>query len=197
MDEWWHQTPIGQRLGLFGLVVLLYLLGMHTWSWKPLDQSIEVLQGEVARLQQDSQQSIQKLASFKKLEGEVTELREELLPRIQQFPANLEAQVLRRDVVKIGTRSGVTVRLWKPNSPLADTENSVTPLGITVRVEGGFHDTVQFLDDLLELSWVQGLEHMVLTRKKGSSHGSTVTTDFTIYGLTPRGLQHIKELLEA
>ena len=196
MNGWWHQMSSGQRLALFGLVVVLYLLGMHTWFWGPLDQSIEVLHGEVERLKQENQHSIQTLASFKKLEGEVIELREELLPWVQQFPANLGSQVFRRDVVTIGRRSGVTVRLWKPNTLLVDAERSKTPLGILIRVEGEFHDTVQFLDDLLEFSWVQSLEYMVLSRKQGWPRGTTVTTDLTIYGLTPKGLQHIQDLLQ-
>lgn len=196
MNRWWPHMSIGQRWVLFGLAVVLYLLGMQTWFWGPLNQSIDLLRGEVALLKQDNQQSLQKLASFKKLEGEVIELREELLPLIQQLPAKLEAKAFRKDVVTIGTRNGVTVRLWKPNEQLVETDHAEAPLVITVRVEGAFYDTLQFLNDVLEVSWVQDLENMVMTRKLGESRRTIVTTDLTLYVLTPKHLQHIQELLQ-
>ena len=196
MNRWWPHRSIGQRWTLLGLAVLLYLLGMQIWFWGPLNQSIDRLQGEVARLKHDNQQTVQKLASFKTLEGEVIELREELLPLLQHFPTKLEAKAFRKDVVTIGTRNGVTVRLWKPNEPLVETDPAEAPLVITVRVEGAFYDTLQFLNDVLEVSWVQDLENMVMTRKLGESRRTIVTTDLTLYGLTPKHLQEIQELLQ-
>jgi hypothetical protein len=107
----------------------------------------------------------------------------------------VEPQAYRRDIVSIGNRTGVVVRFWKPKNPLMAIEHSEASFDIAVKVEGSFHGTVQFLDELLKVSWIQTVNPLVLTRKLATSDASTVTTDFTIHVLAARGIQQVKENL--
>ena len=196
MIRWWHQTPIWQRFGIFGLAMALFVLGMHTWVWSSLNSKIVRLDQDIAGLTQKNQDSIKSIVLLSDVEQEVRILREKLSPRIQHLPVRVAPQAFRRDVVDIGKRTGVAVRLWKPKKSLMKVDQSDVPLGIVVRVEGNFYGTVQFLNELLQLSWIQTVNPLVLVRKQGTSNSPTVTTDFTIDVFAARDVQQAKEKLE-
>lgn len=196
MIRWWNQTPTWQRLMIFGIIMVLFVLGMHTWVWSALDSSIVRLDQDIASLTQNNQNAIKSIALLRGVEQEVAILREKLSPRIQHLPVRVEPQAFRKAIVNIGQRTGVAVRLWKPKKSLMKDDQSEAPLDIVVRVEGSFFSTVQFLDELLELSWIQTLNPLVLVRKQGTSNSLTVTTDFTIGVFGARDIQQVKEKLE-
>jgi Tfp pilus assembly protein PilO len=196
MILWWHQTPIWQRFMIFGLAMVLFVLGMHAWVWSSLDSSIVRLDQDLAGLTQKNQESIQSIALLNNVEQEVAFLREKLSPRIQHVPVRVAPQAFRRDVVDIGKRTGVAVRLWKPKKSLMEVDPSEAPLDIVVRVEGSFYGTVQFLNELLQLSWIQTVNPLVLARKQETNNSITVTTDFTIDVLAAGDIQQAKKKLE-
>lgn len=193
MIRWWHQTPIWQRFMIFGLAMVLFVLGMHTWVWSSLDSTIVRLDQDIAHLTQKNQESINRIALLSDVEQEVAILREKLSTRIQHLSVRVAPQAFRRDVVDIGKRTGVVVRLWKPKKSLMKVDQSDVPLDIVVRVEGSFYGTVQFLYELLQLSWIQTVNPLVLVRKKETSNSSTITTDFTIDVLAVRDIQQAKK----
>lgn len=193
----WTALSIWHRLGLSGIVMLVCLLGLHIVIWHEMDQSIEMLQQEVARLDQESQGLIPKLGSLKAIEKDITELRENLSSRVQQFPEHIESKTFRRDVVEIAKRRSVTVRVWKPEVPLMGLQHSETSIPITVRIEGDFQGTVQFLDELRQLSWIQSIGSIGMARRQGIEDSSLIITNIAIHGLTPLGIEHVQKLLKA
>jgi len=196
MIRWWHQTPIWQRFMIFGLAIVLFILGMHTWVWSSLDSSIFRLDQDIAGLTQKNQEFIKSIALLSNVEQELAILREKLYTRIQHLPVRVAPQAFRRDVVDIAKRTGVAVLLWKPKKSLMKVDQSDVPLDIEVRLEGSFYGTAQFLNELLQLSWIQTVNPLVLVRKQETSNSSRVTTDFTIDVLAVRDIQQAKEKLE-
>lgn len=193
----WTALSTWHRLGLSGMVILVCLLGLHIVIWREMDQSIEMLQQEVARLDQESQGLIPKLASLKAIEKDITELRENLSSRVKQFPEHIESKTFRRDVVEIAKRRSVTVRVWKPEVPLMGLQHSETSIPITIRIEGNFQGTVQFLDELRQLSWIQSIGSIVMARRQGIEDSSLIITNIAIHGLTSLGIEHVQKLLKA
>ena len=171
-----------------GLAVVLYILGMQTWVWSSLDQRIEGFKADIVGLTLNNQESIKKISSLHHVEEEVILLRKKLAPHLQQLAVRVEPQAYRRDTVNIGKRTGVVIRLWKPKNSLMASEPSESAPLIVVKVEGSFHRTVQFLDELLERSWIQTVNPLVLARKPEPNDPSTVTTDFTIHVLATRDI---------
>jgi Tfp pilus assembly protein PilO len=196
MIQWWDETPIWQRFLIFGMAVGLFGLGMQTWVWSSQDNSIVLLIRDIADLSTKNQEAIKTISALKDVEGEVVNLREKLLPTLQQLPGGAEPQRFRRDVVNIGKQTGVSVRLWRPQKNLLDAGQEDMSLRIIVRGEGGFHGTVQFLEKILELPWIQTINPLVLIRKPDAGNTSLVMTDFTITGLAPQRLLPTKERLK-
>lgn len=193
----WTALSTWQRLGLSGMVLLVCLLGLYIMVWHELDQSIEMLQQEVVRLDQEAQGLIPKLGSLQAIEKDITGLREHLSSQVQQFPKHIELTRFRRDVMEIAKRRSVTVRVWKPAAPLMSLQHSETLISITVRIEGDFQGTVHFLDELGQLSWIQSIGSIVMVRRQGIEDSSTIITNIAIHGLTPLSIEHVKKLLKA
>jgi Tfp pilus assembly protein PilO len=187
----WH------RLSLGGIMILVCLLSLHLVIWREMDQSIEMLQQEVARLDQEGQGLIPKLGSLKAIEKDITELRENLSSQVQQFPERIEAKNFRKDVVEIAKRRSVIVRVWKPEVPLMGLQHSETSIPITVRIQGDFQGTVQFLDELSQLPWIQRIGSIVMARRQGIEDSSLIITNIAVYGLTSSGIEHVQKLLKA
>lgn len=196
MIQWWNEAPTWQRFVIFGLVMALFVLGMHSGVWSSLDKSIARLTHDIDGLTQKNQDSIQDIASLKDVEREVALLHEKLSLTFQQLPAGAEPRGFRREIVDIGKRTGVSIRIWNPSKELRNSEQSDGSLDIIVRVEGSFFGTVQFLDDILQLSWIQTVNPLVLVRKQDSGNTSLVTTDFTIKGVASESFRQTKELLK-
>jgi Tfp pilus assembly protein PilO len=196
MIHWWNEAPIWQRFLIFGMAVGLFGLGMQTWVWSSQDNSIVLLTRDIADLTTKNQEAIKTISALKDVEGEVVSLREKLLPTLQQLPIGAEPRRFRRDVVNIGKQTGVSVRLWRPQKNLSNAEQADMSLRIIVKVEGSFHGTVQFLERMLELSWIQAINPVVLMRKPDAGATSQVMTDFTIKGLAPQQLLPTKERLK-
>lgn len=172
----------------------LCVLGMYTLVWGSLDGPIAMVNHDLAELNQENQEAAQSIALLKEVEQEVFLLREKISQTIPQLPIKIEPQDFRRAVANIGKRTGVTVRLWKSQKPLMDSEQSDGSLYIVVRVEGGFYGTVRFLNELLPLSWIQTVNPLVLSRKQGAQNEAMVTTDFTITSIVSKRFQQTKEL---
>ncbi len=178
-----NEIPLWQRFMLFSLGVVLFVWAMHIWVWSPLDSSIATLTQEIEELTHKNHESIQNMALLPEVEQEVITLRAKLLLRHQQLPVKVEPQSFRRAVVSIGKQTGVAIRLWNPQKSVGNVQDSDASLDVAVKVEGSFYDTVQFMNDVLQLSWVETVNPLIFVRKHDDSKASIVTTEFTIKGL--------------
>lgn len=192
----WKSLTIWHRFGLLAGVILICLLGLHLMLWQSMNRSLEELQQEVALLDQEAQGLIQKTASLEAIESDINALRARLAARVQKFPEHIESKVFRRDVIEIAKRRSVTVLVWKPKGPLTGLQHSEDSIPITVRVEGNFQGTVQFLDDLRQLAWVQSIPSIVLAGRSENEDSSLVITNLVMHGLTPLGIEHVQQLLK-
>ncbi|MGP0592243.1 type 4a pilus biogenesis protein PilO [Nitrospira sp. T9] len=191
----WKSLSLWCRFGFLVGVMLVCLLVIHFVMWDAMSDSIKQLEGEVSRLDQESRGLTQKTESLKTIEKDVNSLRENLATRVQQFPENIESKIFRRDVIEIAKRRNVTIRVWKPEPPLTELQHSEFSIPIVLRVEGDFQGTVQFLDDLRQLAWVEGIPSITLAGKPDNEHSPLVSTNLVMHGLTPLGIEHVQQLL--
>lgn len=192
----WKSLSLWCRFGFLVGVMLVCLLGIHFVMWDTMNDSIKQLQEEVSRLDQEGRGLTQKTESLKTIEKDVNSLRDNLATRVQQFPANIESKTFRRDVIEIAKRRNVTVRVWKPEPSLTKLQHSEFSIPIVLRVEGNFQGTVQFLDDLRQLAWVERIPSIALAGKPDNEHSPLVSTNLVMHGLTPLGIEHVQQLLK-
>lgn len=196
MMSQWKSLSLWCRFGFLVGVMLVCLLGIHFVMWDTMNDSIKQLQQEVSRLDQEGRGLTQKTESLNAIEKEINSLRENLATRVQQFPENIESKIFRKDVIEIAKRRSVTVRVWKPERPLTGLRHSEFSIPIALRVEGNFQGTVQFLDDLRQLAWVERIPSITLAGKPDNEHSPLVITNLVMHGLTPLGIEHVQQLLK-
>lgn len=196
MTAQWKALSIWHRFGLLVGVMLVSLLGIHLVMWQAMSHSLEELQREVAHLDQEGHGFLQKTDSLKAIERDINALRENLAARVQQLPEHIESKVFRRDVMGIAKRRSVTVRMWKPEGPLTGLQHSEASIQIAVRVEGNFQGTVQFLDDLRQLAWVESIPSIVMAGRSEKEDSTLLITNLVMHGLTPLGIEHVQQLLK-
>lgn len=192
----WKTLSIWHRFGLLVGVMLVCLLGIHLVMWQAMSLSLEELQREVARLDQEGHGLLQKADSLKAIERDINALRENLAARVHQLPEHVESKVFRRDVMGIAKRRSVTVRVWKPEGPLTGLQHAEASIQIAVRVEGNFQGTVQFLNDLRQLAWVESIPSIVMAGRSENEDSSLLITNLVMHGLSPLGIEHVQQLLK-
>ena len=192
----WEQTTAWQRFVIFGVTMILFVVGIQTWVWDSLDQSISRLDQDIAELTQKNQESTKSIIVLQDAEQDVIALREKLALGFLPLPMSIGPNAFRKDVVNIAKRTRVVVHLWNPQQTFANAEELDSSLDIVVSVEGRFYDTVQFIDDVLKLSWVQTVNPMNLSRKQDGSDASLVKTDFTIKGVVSKEVEKTDDLLK-
>ncbi len=197
MIQTWDQTTFWQRVVIFGLTMLAFVMGLQAWVWDSLDHSILQLNQDIVQLTQKNQKSTKRVAALHNVEQEVVSLREKLAPHFTPRPKSVEPNAFRRNVVNIAKRKNVVVHVWNPQQTFVNAQEAAPSFDVVVSVEGGFHDTVQFIHDVLNLSWVQTVNPMKLTRKQDESDDSSIVkTDLTIKGFVPKEIQQIDDLLK-
>ena len=192
----WNQTTAWQRFVIFGLLMILFVVGIQTWVWNSLDQSIITLDKDIAELTQKSQESRKSIVVLQNVEHDVLALREKIALGFIPLPMSIGPNAYRKDVVNIAKRTRVVVHLWNPQQTFGNAQELDPSLDIVVSVEGRFYDTVQFINDVLKLSWVQTVNPMKLARKQDGSDASLVKTDFTIKGVVSKEIQQTDDLLK-
>ena len=192
----WDQTTAWQRVVIFGFTMILFVVGMQTWVWDSLDHSIIKLDQDIVDLTENNQDSRNNTALLHGVEQEVAALREKLAPGFTPIPRSVGPNAFRKDVVNIAKQTSVVVHLWNPQQTLVNTKKPDSSLDVVVSVEGRFYDTVQFINDVLKLSWVQTVNPMKLSRKQDDSDDSLVKTDFTIKGVVSKEIQQMDDLLK-
>ena len=192
----WEQTAAWQRFVIYGVTMILFVVGIQTWVWDSLDHSISRLDQDIAELTQENQELTKSIVVLQNVEQDVMALRDKLALGFTPLPMSIGPNAFRKDVANIAKRTRVVVHLWNPQQTFANVQELDPVLDIVVSVEGRFYDTVQFIDDVLKLSWVQTINPMKLARKQKGSDASLVKTDFTIKGVVSKEIQQIDDLLK-
>mgnify|MGYP000554285688 CR=1 FL=1 len=192
----WEQTTDWQRFVIFGFTIILFVGGMQTWVWESLDYSMNTLDQDIEELMQKNQESTKSIVVLQSVEDDVVALRDKLALDFTPLPMSIGPNAFRKDVANIAKRTGVVVHLWNPQQTFANVQELDSALDIVVSVEGRFYDTVQFIDDVLKLSWVQTVNPVKLARKQDGSDTPLVKTDFTIKGVVSTEIQQTDDLLK-
>ncbi len=192
----WNQTTAWQRFAIFALTMIVFVAGIQTWVWDSLNHSISTLNHDIAELTQKHQESTKSIAMLQNVEQDVIVLREKLARTVAPLPRSLGPKAFRKDVANIATRTRVVVLLWNPQQTFLNAQDPDSSLHIAVSVEGRFYDTVQFVNDVLKLSWVQTVNPMKLARKQDDHDAYLVKTDFTIKGVVSKEIHETEDLLK-
>ena len=144
-------VPANQKVALLVLVLAGIGAGFYYLVEEPQSQQIQAVTAEVEKLDQEisaSKEKAKNLAQVKKLIGE---LEVQLAKNQEQLPPESEAATVLKQLSDLGTRIGLTLRLWRPGPRQEDPSKLFVKLPTDVEMTGGYHTLALFFDRINKL----------------------------------------------
>lgn|SRR5574340_90752 len=147
-----RSIPTGQKVALLGLIVAAILVGFYFYVVDPKTAELEMVQGQVAKLDTEIQNLTIKVKHLDELMAAAKQLEIELAAKKERLPPEEEAVMLLKQVSDLGLRLGLDVRLWKPGAQAEDPSKLFIRMPVNVEVAGGYHTAAIFFDRISKLS---------------------------------------------
>lgn len=151
--------PANQKIALLG-IVLAAIGGGYYFVFEDtqgqvfsntLGQRSVSLQAEIQKLDKEistNKEKVKNLEELKKLTGELGLL---LVKNQEHLPPESEAATVLKQLSDLGTRIGLTLKLWRPGARQEDSSKLFVKLPADVEMIGGYHTLALFFDRISKL----------------------------------------------
>lgn len=152
-------VPMNQKIAL--LVLLLAVIGGgYYYMFEDPDgmlfsdtygQKIKILKTEIAKLDTEINTNKEKVKNLADLKKRSAELEIQLAKNQEHLPPESEAATLLKQLSDLGTRIGLSLRIWRPGGRQEDPSKLFVKLPADVEMIGGFHTLALFFDRISKL----------------------------------------------
>ena len=98
----------------------------------------------------------------------------------QQLPAETEVSDLLRQIQGLVNKSGLTLKLWRPEQRRAHPSGMYVEIPITVKLVGGYHNVAVFFDTVGKLTRIVNMLNVKMdSAKVGRSGAMEINIDCT------------------
>lgn len=147
-----QKIPSRTRLIGFG-VFLLVLIGLFIYFVHiPKTTQIAQLVKDIGGLQAKIDENDAKIRKLDDLRKEVKALEEKLRVLTAQLPPESEVSSLLRQIQNLVSRSGLSLKVWRPNQRRAHGSGLYEEIPISINLTGSYHDVGVFLDRVSKLT---------------------------------------------
>lgn len=160
-----------RAIGFFvflGLLVVLFIWQVHI----PKNTQIKDLEKVVAGLNAEIQKNEEKIRKLDELKAEVVSLRERLRLLTAQLPPETEVSGLLRQIQELVTRSGLTLRYWRPEKKRAHSSGLYNEIPMTMELSGGYHNLAMFFDRVSKMTRIVNMMNVRMGSAKLVGTGS-------------------------
>jgi type IV pilus assembly protein PilO len=143
--------PANQKIAILFLLLAGIVAGFYYFVEDPQSQEIQTLTAAVAQLDKEistNKEKVKNLEGLKKLTGELGLQ----LAKIQEhLPPESEAATVLQQLSDLGTRIGLTFKLWRPSPRQEDSSKLFVKLPADVEMVGGYHTLALFFDRISKM----------------------------------------------
>ncbi|TAL09887.1 MAG: hypothetical protein EPO02_08985 [Nitrospirae bacterium] len=144
-------VPMNQKILLLVLLLGGIAAGFYYLIEDPQQQVIQNLRTEVEKLDKDININKEKVKNLEELKKLNTELELQLARNQEHLPPESEAVTLLKQLSDLGTRIGLSLRIWRPGGRQEDSSKLFVKLPADVEMTGGFHTLALFFDRISKL----------------------------------------------
>jgi type IV pilus assembly protein PilO len=140
----------------------------------PKNDDIAALKTKVTKLDAEIKSGEAKVKRLDSLMVENEMLKKKLAKLKEQLPEEKEVSVLLKQVSELGLRSGLEIRLWKPEARKTSPEGLYVEIPVRVEVMAQYHklgDFFSHISRLPRLVNISGIEIMADSQASNSSRG--------------------------
>ncbi len=143
------------------ILVILFIWQVHI----PKKTQIKQLEKDIAVIQAKINENDAKIRRLDELKAEVKSLEQKLQVLTEQLPPGTEVSGLLRQIQNLVSQSGLSLKLWRPETRKVHPSGLYEEIPITVDLVGGYHDLAMFFDRVSKLTRIVN----VLNLRMGSA----------------------------
>jgi type IV pilus assembly protein PilO len=162
------KTRMAVFFGVIGVLIILFIWQVHI----PMTAEIKKLDTEIADLQAKIRDNDAKIRRLADLKAEVVALRERLRIMQQQLPAETEVSDLLRQIQGLVNKSGLTLKLWRPERRRPHPSGMYEEIPITLKLVGGYHNIAVFFDAVGKLTRIVNMLNVKMDGAKVGRGGA-------------------------
>ena len=143
--------PANQKLTLLVLLLAGIGAGFYYLVEDPQSREIQTLTAAVSKLDTEisaNKEKVKNLETLKRLTGE---LGLQLAKVQEHLPPESEAATVLKQLSDLGTRIGLTLKLWRPGPRQEDSSKLFVKLPADVEMIGGYHTLALFFDRISKM----------------------------------------------
>ena len=167
-----QKMPVKTRITAF-VVFIAILFGMFVYFVHiPMSTEIKDLEKVVAEKKAIIAQNDQRIRRLDELKARVQMLQEQLRLAKEKLPPETEVSGLLRQVQNEVNKSGMMLKLWKPEKRKTDPSGLYDEIPITVNLIGGYHNYGVFLDRVSHLPRIVNVKDIKMDGAKKDPTGT-------------------------
>ncbi|MGW8179721.1 MAG: type 4a pilus biogenesis protein PilO [bacterium] len=148
---------------------------------KPRMDTIKMLEVEIGKQEKEIAKNEAKVAKLDELKKRYAELEYSLKLLATQLPEEKEISNLLKQVSDYGTKSGLTITLWKPETKKVHPSGIVYEIPVNVKMTGTYHSLGTFFSTVSGMGRIINITNLSL---KKSSKDSVNQLDVTFVAQT-------------
>ncbi len=139
-----------------GILVILFIWQVHI----PKKTQIKQLEKDIAALQVKISDNDAKIKNYDILKAELKSLEQKLQLLTEQLPPGTEVSGLLRQVQNLVSQSGLSLKLWRPETRKVHPSGLYEEIPITMDLVGGYHDVALFFDRVSKLTRIVNMRNL-------------------------------------
>jgi type IV pilus assembly protein PilO len=151
--------PANQKIAILGIVLAAIGGGYYFMFEDPqgqvfsntLGQQSANLKTEIQKLDKEISTNKEKVKNLEELKKLTSELGLQLAKNQEHLPPESEATTVLKQLSDLGTRIGLTLKLWRPSPRQEDSSKLFVKLPADVEMVGGYHTLALFFDRISKL----------------------------------------------
>ncbi len=147
-------------VGVFVLIVVLFFFLSYLPNW----QKIGKLNTEYKKLNTALEKSKKNAIQLAKLRNEFESKRRDFNMVMRSLPESEEISTLLTGISESGQEAGLDFLLFQPGTDV--NKNFYAEIPVSINVQGGYHNFVQFADRVARLSRVVNIRNINMARDK-------------------------------
>lgn len=143
--------PANQKIAILFLLLAGLGAGFYFLVEDPQSQQVQTLTAAVAKLDTEISANKEKVKNFEELKRLTGELGLLLAKNQEHLPPESEAATVLKQLSDLGTRIGLTLKLWRPGPRQEDSSKLFVKLPADVEMIGGYHTLALFFDRISKM----------------------------------------------
>lgn len=167
-----QKMPLKTRIIAF-VVIIALMFGLFVYFIHiPMNTEVKGLEKTIAEKKATIAQNDERIRKLDELKAKVQTLQEQLRVAKEKLPPETEVSGLLRQIQNEVNKSGMTLKLWKPEKRKSDPSGLYEEIPISVGLIGGYHNFGVFLDRVSKLPRIVNVQNIKMDGAKKDPSGS-------------------------